>query len=155
MFPLLSDAAPAPSAGDYLNHLSGGNSISGAGLRTHVDTLTINSAPTGTGAVFSSYLGLLPANSAGVSGSGLQSYTDMLLSCSAIEGGAAAPVAAGIAAATSVSAGAGNFLESVYNQISTLTAEDVASVGGTLSQSGGSVAFAATSGSTSMTFIKK
>jgi hypothetical protein len=73
-------AAAAPAVGDYLGHLAFDNSIHGAGLTTHADTLATNAAPTGSGAAFDGYLGALPANNAAISGAGIQSFTDILLS---------------------------------------------------------------------------
>ncbi len=153
-----SNSAPvvaAPAAGDYLSHLASDVSLGGAGLTTHVDTLSTNTAPSGSGAAFQGYLGALGASAAAISGPGIKSYADVMASSSAIEGAAVA-VGAGIAAASAPAAPAatGDFLQSVYSQIVALSEGEVAAAGGNLVQSGNGLAFSAASGSTSMTFVK-
>lgn len=132
-------AAEAPSAGDYLSHLAGGHSLSGAGLTTHVDTLATNSAPTGAG--LQGYLGALGINASATSGAGLTGYADALATTSALAG--EAPSAAGAPpSAGSVS----SFLESVYGQ---LVAQGLAVEG-----ANGSVTYASADGPYAMSFVK-
>lgn len=131
--------AEAPAAGDYLSHLDGGHSLSGAGLTTHVDTLATNSAPTGAG--LQGYLGALGINASATSGAGITGYADALATTSALAG--EAPSAAGAPpSAGSVS----SFLESVYGQI---VAQGLAVEG-----ANGSVTYASADGPYAMSFVK-
>jgi hypothetical protein len=147
------DSGLVGSSAGYLGHLASDHSIHGAGLTTHVDTLATNGAPTGSGAAFTGYLGALPPNAAAISGPGIGSFTDILLSNTSISA-VGAPVAAGIAAAAPAAAATGDFLQNVYNQLMALSPADVASAGGTITQTGNGIAFAAASGSASMSFVK-
>lgn len=135
-----ADAAPAPSAGDYLGQLAGSNSISGAGLTTHVDTLAINNSPTGSGAALSAYLGALGVNAAGCSGAGLTGYLDALATNAMISnlGTSSATGAASVTA----------FLENVFKQVMAMPD------GPNKQTSGNTVAFSAVDGPYAMSFVK-
>ena len=132
-------AAAAPAAGDYLSHLGSDVSLGGAGLTTHVDTLSTNNAPSGSGAAFQGYLGALGANAAGTSGAGLVGYLDALKTNEVV--GATATTTSGGASVTA-------FLENVYSQI--LSLPD----GPNKQTVGDSVTFSSVEGPYAMSFAK-
>jgi hypothetical protein len=124
----------APTSGSYLSTLNTGKSVSGSGLRNHVDTLRTNPS-SGTGAALSNYLSALAVNAAGTSGAGLSGYLDALKTNSA---------ASGVAGSPSVS----SFLENVYKQIMALPND------GSRSVTGSKMTYAVTSGPYAMAFVK-
>ena len=148
-------AVAAPSAGDYLSTLRSGGVVSGAGMMTHIDTLTANTV-SGTGVALSGYLAHLHTNAALASGAGIITHVDALGSNSAIAGsGVVAPSAPSAPSVPGVVSG--GFLDKIFQQLSQLTPSDVAQSGGQLQQSGQDITFAAASaqGNMSMTFVKK
>jgi hypothetical protein len=135
-------AAPvvaAPAAGDYLSHLASDVSLGGAGLTTHVDTLSSNTAPSGSGAAFQGYLGALGASAAAISGAGMTGYLDALKTNEVV--GATATTTSGGASVTA-------FLENVYSQI--LSLPD----GPNKQTVGDSVTFSSVEGPYAMSFAK-
>jgi hypothetical protein len=137
-----SNSAPvaaAPAAGDYLSHLASDVSLGGAGLTTHVDTLSSNTAPSGSGAAFQGYLGALGASAAAISGAGMTGYLDALKTNEVV--GATATTTSGGASVTA-------FLENVYSQI--LSLPD----GPNKQTVGDSVTFSSVEGPYAMSFAK-
>lgn len=130
-------AAPvsaAPTSGSYLSTLNTGKSVSGSGLRNHVDTLRSNPS-SGTGVALSNYLSALAVNAAGTSGAGLSGYLDALKANSA---------ASGVSGSPSVT----SFLDNVYRQIMALPND------GSRSVNGNKMTYAVTSGPYAMAFVK-
>jgi len=146
-------AGVAAAAGDYLATLRSAGDVSGAGLMTHLDTLTTNTV-IGTGVALAGYLAVLHTNAALASGAGIITHVDALGSNSAIAGsGVVAPSAPSAPSAPGVASG--GFLEKIFQQLSQLSPSDVAQSGGQLQQTGNDLTFAAGSAQMSMTFVKK
>jgi hypothetical protein len=137
--PVVAAAAPAAgvaaAAGDYLSTLRTAGAVSGAGLMTHLDTLTVNTN-SGTGVALTGYLSALGTNAAVTTGAGLTGYLDALKTNSVVSGSSGA------------SPSVTSFLENVYNQIMALPAD------GNKSVNGNKVSYTSTSGPYAMAFIK-
>jgi hypothetical protein len=132
--PAPAAAVSAPTSGDYLSTLNTGPSVSGSGLRSHVDTLTTNPS-SGTGAALSNYLSALAVNAAATSGAGLSGYLDALKTNSEASGVSGSPTVT-------------SFLENVYKQIMSLPND------GSRSVSGNKMSYAVSSGPYAMAFVK-
>lgn len=132
--PAPAAAVSAPTSGDYLSTLNTGSSVSGSGLRSHVDTLTTNPS-SGTGAALSNYLSALAVNAAATSGAGLSGYLDALKTNSEASGVSGSPTVT-------------SFLENVYKQIMSLPND------GSRSVSGNKMSYAVSSGPYAMAFVK-
>jgi hypothetical protein len=128
-------AGVAAAAGDYLSTLRTAGAVSGAGLMTHLDTLTVNTN-SGTGVALTGYLSALGTNAAVTTGAGLTGYLDALKTNSVVSGSSGA------------SPSVTSFLENVYNQIMALPAD------GNKSVNGNKVSYTSTSGPYAMAFIK-
>jgi len=133
--PVAPAAGVAAAAGDYLSTLRSAGSVSGAGLMTHLDTLTTNTV-IGTGVALSGYLSVLGTNAAVTTGAGLSGYLDALKTNSVVSGSSGA------------SPSVTSFLENVYNQIVALP-ED-----GNKIVNGNKVSYTSTSGPYAMAFIQ-